>query len=357
MSLLKKIKRKLISCKRKGDFLEVKLLGIKFKFSISNILGNNIYISSKSYGKIYLPYYNQDVSIVPLKPNIYNCEGKKMDTYFLRDMHVAHNPYQKDFTSKYFLWDRFDIALDTHFYTHNAMLETMGKPSYKYGMLMESPAIVPNDYLIFEKHKTLSDDFDLIFTYDNKILNTVKNARFFPFFAAPWYGGDFGGEITPDGYKNKTKNISIVSANKRMCHLHDVRIAMAQKCKTMGLADTFGTFDGGPFVKNGVSLENYRYSIVIENDLSSLFFTQKITSCFAAQTIPIYLGTKSIGKFFNLDGIIQIDEKDVDNLDKILSQCNEKDYMARLPAIQDNYNRVLQYMNMFDWLYEKYLNK
>ena len=237
------------------------------------------------------------------------------------------------------------------------MLETMGKPSSKYGMLLESPAIVPDDYLIFEKNKTLSDDFDLIFTYDDKILDTVKNARFFPFFAAPWYGGDFGGKMIPDGYKYKTKNVSIISSDKRMCHLHDVRIAIARKCKNMGWADTFGTFDGGSFVKNGISLEDYRYSIVVENDLSPLFFTQKITSCFASQTIPIYLGTKSIGKFFNTDGIIQISENDIDNLDKILVQCSEKDYMARLTAIQDNYKRVLQYMNMFDWLYEKYLKR
>ena len=31
--------------------------------------------------------------------------------------------------------------------------------------------------------------------------------------------------------------------------------------------------------------------------------------------------------------------------------------MARLPAIKDNYKRVLHYMNMFDWLYEQYLGE
>ena len=353
MSLLKK----LYHAKKSGNYFKVKILGITLKFPMEKILTNNVFISSENYGRIYLPYYNQNVAISPLKPNIYNDKGQQMDTYFLRDYHSAHSPYSTEMISKYFLWDRFDIGLDTHFYTHNAMLETMGKPSRRYGMLIESPAIVPDDYMIFNKNKTLNDDFDLIFTYDDKILDTVKNARFFPFFASPWYGGDFGGKITPDGYKYKTKNISIVSANKRMCHLHDVRIAIAQKCKKMGLADTFGTFDGGAFVKNGVSLEKYRYSIVVENDLSPLFFTQKITSCFASHTIPIYLGTRSIGKFFNTDGIIQISESDIDNLDKILVRCNEKDYMARLPAIKDNYKRVLHYMNMFDWLYEQYLGE
>ena len=356
MSFFKKIKKNLMSCKASGNLLKVKFLGMIFKFPLEKILtSNNICIPSKKYGKIYLPYYNQNVTINSSKPNIYNADGQKMDTYFLRDYHSAHCPHSIEMSSKYFLWDRFDFGLDTHFYTQNAMLETMGKPKNRYGMLIESPSIVPTDYLIFEKNKTLSEDFDLIFTYDDKILDKVKNAKFFPFFAAPWYGGDFGGKIIPDGYKYKTKNVSIISANKRMCHLHDVRIAIAQKCKDMSLADTYGTFDGGAFVKNGVSLENYRYSIVVENDLSPLFFTQKITSCFAAQTIPIYLGTKSINKFFNADGIIQIEESDIDNLDKILLQCNEKDYMVRLPAIQDNYKRVLQYVNMFDWLYEKYL--
>ncbi len=313
---------------------------------------HNYWRGNKVYGRIYHPYYNKNSGLPSDAPEIYNKDGRKMETFFLRDKHRSLEPYNP--SSRYFLWDRFNIGLDTHFYSHEAMMETMGSPKRRYGWLMESEEIVPRDYRMFDRHPTLHQDFDAIFTYSERLLENLPNARFFPCQAQPWYGGNYGGTISATNYQNKTKNISILSSSRHKCPLHLTRLAMAWKCKREGLADTFGTFDGGPFVRNGDTMEKYRYSIVIENSFSPLFFTERITSCFAAQTIPIYIGTPKIGEFFNTDGIIQISDKDVDNLGKILSQCSEKDYLSRLPAILDNYQRVQPYFSVGDWLYEKY---
>ena len=102
------------------------------------------------------------------------------------------------------------------------------------------------------------------------------------------------------------------------------------------------------------TLKEYRYSIIIENDESDYFFSEKITNCFAAQTIPIYVGAKKIGQFFNKDGIIQISSGQLSDLDEILKCCTPRNYEERIPAILDNYERVHQYKNVYDWLYEKY---
>lgn len=116
-------------------------------------------------------------------------------------------------------------------------------------------------------------------------------------------------------------------------------------------------FRGGQRINNvDVTLKDYRYQIVIENQITPFGFTEKIVSCFDAQTVPIYLGATKIGDFFNEDGIIILREEDLDNLEEILSKCNEKDYEERLPAILDNYNRVKEkYRNSWDLLYDTYL--
>ena len=141
-----------------------------------------------------------------------------------------------------------------------------------------------------------------------------------------------------------------------MCELHVKRLNLAKELKGKGIVDTFGTFDGGKMVKIADTLANYRYSICIENFISDYFFTERITNCFASMTIPIYYGANKINNFFNPDGIIFLKESDLDNIDKVIAQCNEKDYEQRLPAILDNFKRVSDYFNIDDYLY-KLINK
>lgn len=305
-------------------------------------------VRHKLYGKIYYPYYNPRHLLDSRENDIYNCNGEKMHTYFLRDEHFAHESVSK---SKYFIWDRYNFGLDTHFYSHNSMFETLGNPKKRYGFLIESETIVPNDYEIFKKHKGLEKDFDLIFTYSDKILQTVDNSRFVPFCATVWNSDD----IVKDAYKYKTKNISILSSNKTSCNLHKYRLELARKCRREGLADVFGTLDGGAYTKITDTLNDYRYSICIENTISPYFFTERILTAFAAMAVPIYLGATEIGKFFNTDGIIQIDKNS--DIEKVLKQCTKEEYERRLPAILDNYERVKKYTGPFDYMYEKYLKQ
>lgn len=304
----------------------------------------------------YYPIYNINAQMSPRKLKVYNESGDPMDAYFIRDYQRASNPNWNN--SRYFIWDRFNYGLDTHFYTHQAMLETMGTPSRKYGMMLEAREIAPRDYEIFNMNKGLEKEFDAVFTFDDRMLNEVPNAKFYPVCAAVWYGVDDSPvRLEAKAYENKRKGVSIVSSNKENCDLHRFRIEVAKRCKREGIADTFGTFDGGAYSDISDSLKEYRYSIVVENTISDYFFCEKITNCFAAQTIPIYLGARKIDEFFNADGIISIEMKDLDDIENIIKQCDEKEYLRRLPAILDNYERVQEYLNMDDYLYTRYLRK
>lgn len=310
-------------------------------------------VAARENMKIYKPYYNISSGVSSKQPPIYNKDGQPMEMFFIRDMHTAHNPYGN--VGKHFLWDRYNWGLETHFYTHRAMLETMGTPTRKYGFFGESRAIVPEDYQLFNKYKGLEDDFDAVFTYDEQLLNSLKNAKYYPICAEVWYGRNNPEIINDKAYLSKDRNISILSSDKQLCDLHKVRMEIARYCKRNQLADVMGTIDGGAYVSIDDSLSKYRYSFAIENEISDYFFTERITSCFAAQTIPIYLGAIKIEQFFNPEGIIRISLEDVNDINSIIKKCTKEEYERRLPAIIDNYERVQSYFNMQDYLYEKLL--
>lgn len=282
-------------------------------------------------------------------PKIYNAMGQPLETYFIKNRHSQHAPFGHE--GKYFFWDRYNYGLPTHFYGPESMTKILGKPQVKYGMLTESRTIVPQDYEVFHKHKGLEKDFRYIFTYDDRILNEVENARFYPVAAGIW------NQERKDGlHLTKDRNLSILSSDKVMCDLHRFRLELAKMCKKEQLADTYGRFDGGAYVQSvDETLDRYRFSLIIENDISDYYFSERLTSCLAAQTVPVYLGARKIGDFFNTDGMILLEKADLAEAKRKIAECTEENYEARLPAVLDNYERSREYENMQDYLYEHYL--
>lgn len=284
-------------------------------------------------------------------PRIYNAEGQLLETYFIKNRHSRHAPFGHE--GKYFFWDRYNYGLDTHFYGPESMAHPLGKPSVKYGMLTESRTIVPQDYEIFHKHRGLEKEFRYVFTYDERILNEIANARFYPIAAGIW-----NREMREGLYRKKDRDLSILSSDKTMCELHRFRLELARTCKRERLADTYGRFDGGDYVQSvDETLDRYRFSLIIENDVSDYYFSERLTSCFAAQTIPVYLGARRIGDFFNTDGMILLDKPDIEEAKRRIRECTRETYEAKLPAVLNNYERVQEYVNMQDYLYEHYLQR
>lgn len=291
----------------------------------------------------------RDYHITNTIPQIYNADGRLLETYFIRNRHSQHAPFGHE--GKYFFWDRYNYGLDTHFYGGREMPHTLGKPVVKYGMLTESRVIAPKDYEVFYKHKGLEKEFRYIFTYDEKILNEIENARFYPIAAGIW-----NQKMKEDLYKKKEEDLSILCSDKVMCTLHQFRLELARRCKKDRLAHTFGKFDGGSYIQSvDESLDRFRFSIIIENDISDYYFSERLTSCFAAQTIPVYLGARKISQFFNPEGMILLKNADLEVALGAIRQCTKEEYEARLDGVLDNYNRVQEYVNMQDYLYEHFL--
>ena len=102
------------------------------------------------------------------------------------------------------------------------------------------------------------------------------------------------------------------------------------------------------------ALADYHYSVVVESCQLNYYFSEKLIDCLSCGTVPIYWGCPDIGRFFNPEGLITFES--ADELDYILlNMVSERDYISRLPAIEENLERARIYACAEDWLYKHYL--
>jgi hypothetical protein len=81
--------------------------------------------------------------------------------------------------------------------------------------------------------------------------------------------------------------------------------------------------------------EDSMFHIAIENTKNHNYISEKIVDCFMSYTVPIYWGTPNVVDYFNKDGIIFFETKD--ELEKILDNLSEGDYIKRIDAVIENY--------------------
>jgi len=92
------------------------------------------------------------------------------------------------------------------------------------------------------------------------------------------------------------------------------------------------------------SLFDSQFHICIENSKQKNYFTEKIMDCFVTKTIPIYWGCPNIGDFFDINGIIV-----VNNFNEIIDSCNSltnESYYKMLPGIENNFLFSKKYVDL-----------
>lgn len=203
--------------------------------------------------------------------------------------------------------------------------------------LHESKSIIPYEYQYAkENYKLLKNVYKVIFTHDQELLNL--DSDLFKFVPACGYW------IESPTIHTKSKLLSFITSNKEMCEGHKYRLNWANKLR--GKCDIFGR-GINEIQKKEQGLNDYYFSIAIENGKYDTYFTEKILDCFATGTIPIYYGTEKICEHFNKDGIIFLN----DSFDP--SQLSKNLYESKKTAIEDNFNRVLSYNTVEDWIVQK----
>lgn len=210
-----------------------------------------------------------------------------------------------------------------------------------YGWIVESFEIVPDLIEFIQKNKEqIFTKLKGIFTCSDELCS--KDSRFIkvpPGSNLPWTA-----DVDCKIY-DKSKNVSMLSSSKNYAKGHKIRWNIATALK--GRIDIFGGVvnskvvgvDTGLHHKSKLeALKDYRFSVTIENDDHSGYYTEKITDCFATGTIPIYWGDPSIGKIFDSKGIITIDDpSDI----YWIPNMTEQDYFDRMDSIKKNFEIVM----------------
>lgn len=312
-------------------------------------------INLRNIIKQLLPYcvvktLQRATNITEPKPRLLKNEnGDEVFVCYLRSTETEHTPYSliSGRLPYRIFWDRQNIGLSIHFYTSRDIVGADCSGKKNYAILAESETIIPDVYQKLKNDPSILERFDLLFTYSDYLLKRFKNARFIP------AGGVWGG-ITECDMTSKCKNISMVASNKITCDMHRFRLNIAKSLYGCGKVDVMGKAVSDVYVSINDYLHDYRYSIVIENDITDYYFTEKILNCFAAKVVPIYIGATKISQFFNAEGIIQIEKADKKKLFEAINNCSEDDYKKRKQAVEDNYQRVKSFLCTEDYLVANY---
>jgi hypothetical protein len=143
----------------------------------------------------------------------------------------------------------------------------------------------------------------------------------------------------------KTKLLSMVSSGKGMTDGQRLRLKFINDNK--GKFDLFGRgFKEIKLKEEGI--KDYMFSIAIENTKYDDYFTEKILDCFASGTIPVYYGTDNISKYFNSNGIIKLEDFD-------LNQLTPELYYSKMDYIKENFEKVFEMEVLEDYIYKNYL--
>ena len=236
----------------------------------------------------------------------------------------------------------YDIALSSNnlsFYIDNDLSVGINQKDgrKKFLWLLESQEI--NNYVVEKVKSNLSDvltNYELIFTYSDELL--LINPKFV-------FSPAQGIWVKEPKLHSKTKLTSMICSNKNSTKNQAFRCEYAIENKHM--FDLYGRgFKEIEYKEEG--LADYMFSICIENHDYDTYFTEKILDCFATGTIPIYKGTRKVIKHFNPDGILFLDDIELEKLTPEL-------YYSKIRAVEENFELCRKFNILDDYLYDNYL--
>jgi len=245
-------------------------------------------------------------------------------------------------TPKYVEWVK-DGSADISFHIDHAVLNRVNPDKKNYGWIHESSQQTYRHVMtsIRNNISQIEDQYELIFTHDRRLMSLSKKMTLVPSLQVPW--------IADRKIHKKSKLLSMIASTKLMCPAHTYRQTVWKKY--INQLDLFGTGHNPnrQIEKKEMGLNDYYFSIVVENDNYPDWISEKVTDCFATGTIPIYWGAPSIGEFFNEKGIITLtDEFKVSDLSPEL-------YFSKMEYIKDNFERVMSMPIAEDYMYNKHI--
>ena len=238
--------------------------------------------------------------------------------------------------SRYIKWVKDNPLAEGTFYIDNTINDGIsdGRKGPKYLWLLESKHIKPGLVeSIIDNKQLVEDTYETIFTHDQRLLALGDKYKWVP---------AQGFWIKEPKIYEKTKMISMIASNKRMCEGHVKRLGWVER-----IGDQLDLYGRGfnEIADKEEGLCDYMFSVAIENGEYETYFTEKLLDCFATGTIPVYLGAPDVGDHFNKDGIIDLTEE---------FEVSEEIYYSKMDAIKENLEKAKEMEVLEDFIYRRY---
>lgn len=269
-----------------------------------------------------------------------------MKTIKFVDENMCGQPGLSPFISPKVNWQRDIDNYDVCIYTDKFCFKEIDNSKSNYAWIIEPPIINGENYRDIVK---IASNFKKVFSYNRNLESKIPN---FEFCA---HGGTWlqESEISLNN-ENKNNLISFIFSDKQWNSYHRLRHRIYNELKDTKVSgnkiDFFGSGCNNRIDKKSTALSSYKFSIVMENSEEDDYFTEKIIDCFLSGVVPIYLGTKNIGKYFNETGILRF--VDPEQLPSIFEKVNSEFYLSLSDVIKENFETAKKYINP-----EQFINK
>lgn len=146
---------------------------------------------------------------------------------------------------------------------------------------------------------------------------------------------------------DKKKDLSVICSSKSDSPEHAARLHFVKSLKEH-FGDRMDWFGNGvaPISSKWEGLSSYRYSVVLENQVSSHVLTEKIQDAFLCLTFPFYWGAPEAKSIFPRESFIPINLKDTRGTIAIIEKTlAENPYEARLEQLIEAKRVVTEDLN------------
>tara|TARA_Y100000034_G_scaffold106700_1_gene135605 strand:- start:2646 stop:3515 length:870 start_codon:yes stop_codon:yes gene_type:complete len=201
--------------------------------------------------------------------------------------------------------------------------------------------------------------FDHIVTYDDKLIGELPDK------ACPTpEGGTWVWPQERQQLYEKNKLCSYIVSVKQSTEEQKMRVKLLQLFYS--LKNQFPTIDlygrgHNPFPEDhdndydgkSLILKDYAFSIALENWIQDNYFSEKIMDCFMVGTVPIYMGARKIGDYFNSDGIIIVNS--IEEILKELDTLSFERYNKMIEAVKENFEIAKKHYDTVAYSYNKFI--
>ena len=202
--------------------------------------------------------------------------------------------------------------------------------------MLETFFLHPEDYIT-----AMQKPFDYVLT-SNRYFADNKNWLWYP------HGGSWI-DFSLWGLHEKKKDVSLILSEKKSMRGHQLRHGIVERFGSL-ITDLYGYEDKRIRKFDGVA--PYRFSVIIESEKAPGFFNEKLIDCFSVGTIPIYWGCTDLERFFDLDGVVEVES--FEDVKGALESANDHAYKTFIKSAKVNLELAKNYRISEDWIYQNY---